>query len=239
VSVPSNSCTYHLLERVPAFQSLRECLLHGLSVTCQPKRASLERYPPSFSVSYTHSLTIMGDAGSLVLVNGTPYSWQLTNIHSYQLVQWSFPRAIPPFSSTAVTVQRDDAPLRDRNQDGGEATYTIIGAPGTKPLMFQVQARADNGLPFRLQVLLQSVAAQNKPVGSLITLGWVVRGQTNFVFAGSYNPTATGTGFVCNDMPSAWMQASLPLLGSRMLRQICMPGTHDSGELRSRVACVS
>lgn len=60
----------------------------------------------------------MGDKGSLVLVNGTPYTWQLTLVHSFQLAQWdaSFPRTIAPFAAAAVTVQRSDAPFRDRTQ---------------------------------------------------------------------------------------------------------------------------
>ncbi|KAH7106890.1 PLC-like phosphodiesterase [Auriculariales sp. MPI-PUGE-AT-0066] len=169
----------------------------------------------------------MGDQGTLVLVNGTPYTWQLVGVHSYQLSKWSFPRTVSPFAAVAVNVQRSDAPFRDRTQDGGEATFGIVGTSSSNPLSFVVQARADNGLPFRLQVQLTSVATQGNPIGSLVSLGWVVDGQINFVLAGKYNNT--GTGFVCNNTPVAWMHASLASIGSRPLRQICMPGSHDSG----------
>ncbi|EJD45735.1 PLC-like phosphodiesterase [Auricularia subglabra TFB-10046 SS5] len=166
----------------------------------------------------------MGDRGSLVLVNGTPYAWQLTYVHSYQLTQWdaSFPRTIAPFSSAAVTVQRSDSIFRDRAQDGGEATYTLLTNTPNPPA-FQVQARADGGQGFRMQSWLSNLAAQNNALGSTVPIGWVVGGQTNWVLAGA------GPVYVCNNPPEAWMQASLGLLGSRTLRQLCMPGSHDSG----------
>ncbi|KZV88271.1 PLC-like phosphodiesterase [Exidia glandulosa HHB12029] len=173
----------------------------------------------------------MGDKGSLVLVNGTPYTWQLTLVHSYQLTQWdaSFPRTIAPFAAAAITVQRADSVFRDRTQDGGEASYTLLTNSANQPI-FQVQARADGGQPFRLQVLLQNFAAQNNPLGSVVKVGWVVGGQVNYVLAGSTTSSGgAGSGFVCNNPPEAWMQANMALLGGRTLRQICMPGSHDAG----------
>ena len=171
----------------------------------------------------------MGDSGSLVLVNGTPYTWQLTYSHSYQLTQWTFPRTVAPFTSAAITVQRSNNVLRDSTQDGGEATYALLNTPKNPPPTFQVQARADSP-GFRLQVQLASIAAQNNPTGSTVSVGWVVNGQSNFVFAGTQSSNSM-SGFVCNNPPTAWMAASLPLLGSRLLKQICMPGTHDAGTL--------
>ena len=38
----------------------------------------------------------MGQGGTFVLINGTPYNWVRTNQHSYQMNSWNFPSPILP-----------------------------------------------------------------------------------------------------------------------------------------------
>lgn len=67
------------------------------------------------------------------------------------------------------------------------------------------------------------MSTQGNPQGSIISLGWVHDGEVFFILTG------TNGQFCSTNPPAAWMQANLGVLGSRPLRNICVPGSHDAG----------
>lgn len=160
----------------------------------------------------------MGEGGNIVLVNGTPYDWVKTNEHSYQMDTWSFPDVVPAGTVRPVYVEWKEGILVRESDDGGEVNYTLEGTSKT----FQVQARAPGG-QYDLQVYYDGISSLNNPQGSIIKLGWKHDGDVVFILSGREGH------FSSTNPPSDWMSRNLPTLGSRPLRHICMPGSHDSG----------
>jgi hypothetical protein len=160
---------------------------------------------------------VMGQGGHLVLVNGTSYDWSNTYQHSYQMNAWSFPATIAAGTSVAVYVEWSQDIFHVTSDDAGEVTYSLGGTG----LNFQVQASAKNG--FNLAVAFTNLATPGNPQGSTLNLGWNWNGYLNFVLSGQQGSLSSSNG------PTAWMQTNLGILGSRILREICVPGSHDSG----------
>lgn len=159
----------------------------------------------------------MGQGGSITLVNATQYDWSNTYQHSYQMNSWGFPSTIPAGSSTTVYVEWDQNIFHTTKDDTGEVTYTLNGTD----LNFQVQARVSNG--FNLQIVFTNLATLGNSQGSTIDLGWNHNGCVNFILSGEKG------NFTSSNLPTSWMQSNLNILGNRSLRQLCIPGSHDSG----------
>lgn len=70
------------------------------------------------------------------------------------------------------------------------------------------------------------MSSLNNPTGSLIDLGWIRHGTALFALAG---PGTQEDPFVSSNPPIAWMQSTLTSIGSRSLREIALPASHDSG----------
>jgi acyl dehydratase len=154
--------------------------------------------------------------GFITLVNGTPYNWRSSNPFARQMNAWSFPEVITAGSTATLYVEwSDSTPVTN---DHGVVTFTLEGTA----LTFQLEATAASG-PFDLRVTLTSFSTLGNPQGSVIDLGWSQNGYVNFILAGEAGS------FTSSRMPDAWMHASLGLLGSRSLRHLCVPGSHDAG----------
>jgi hypothetical protein len=165
----------------------------------------------------TTTTTSMGEGGFLTVVNGGPVDWTLSGTHSYQMPAWSWPATIPAGTSTPIYIEWDTNPRHDLSHDGGEATYTLPS--GEK---FQIQARAP-GRKFNMQVLLDGIATQGNAKGSTISLGWEHDGHVNWILSG-------GNGwYSSSNPPPDWMAQNLAKLGSKTLKQITIPGSHDAG----------
>lgn len=74
----------------------------------------------------------MGQGGTLNLVNGTPYTWTQTYVHSYQMNAWSFPATLAPGQVAAVYVEWDQHVTHDQADDAGEVTFALAGT--SRPL---------------------------------------------------------------------------------------------------------
>jgi hypothetical protein len=70
------------------------------------------------------------------------------------------------------------------------------------------------------------LSSPNNPKGSTINLGYVRGGSHLFTLAGSGTDTHP---FVSTNPPTVWMQSTLDTIGSKWLREISMPASHDSG----------
>src|SRR4051812_8040885 len=102
----------------------------------------------------------MGQGGFITLVNGTPYDWQNTASHSYQMNAWSFPQTLASGASTSVYVEWNQGIFTTSSDDAGECTYTLAGTSYS----FQLQARASAG--FQLQVQFTGMSTASNPQGS-------------------------------------------------------------------------
>lgn len=119
-----------------------------------------------------------------------------------------------------VYVEWDTSLLTDEEDDGGEVVYALAGTPNS----FQLQARAFNTENFTLQAYLSNIATAGNPQGSTVNLGWTHDGDTNWILSG-----ATGSFYSSGNLPSSWMRATLPSIGTRSLRELTIPGSHDTG----------
>lgn len=159
----------------------------------------------------------MGQGGSITLVNGTPYDWQFSDQRSYQMNAWGFPQTVAAGTTQTVYVEFSQGIFQTVSDDSGVVTYTL----GSTGQSFQIQAGAGSG--FDLRVVLTDIATTGHPQGSTIDLGWAHNGSVNFILSGRQGS------FASSGPPTAWMKQNLGVLGSRTLRQLCIPGSHDSG----------
>lgn len=158
-----------------------------------------------------------GQGGLITLVNGTPYNWRSSGLRSYQMNSWSFPEVITAGSTTTLYVEWSEAIFHEVAHDYGTVTFSLEGTGQT----FQLEATAANG--FNLRVILSGLSTLGHPQGSIIDLGWQHDGFVNFILAGEANNLTS------SHMPNAWMHENLGVLGSRKLRHLCIPGSHDAG----------
>ncbi|KZT08124.1 PLC-like phosphodiesterase [Laetiporus sulphureus 93-53] len=158
----------------------------------------------------------MGQGGNLTLINGSPYTWEVSYVHSYQMNSWPFDTSttVAPGADVPFYVEWDESILVDTGDDAAEATFTLEGTSS----YFQVQARWQY-----VQVVFEGIETENNPEGSTISLGWETNGVMPFILSGNTSS------FSSNNPPVAWMQSNIETLGSRPLRQICIPGSHDAG----------
>ncbi len=155
--------------------------------------------------------------GYVTLINKTPYDWRLTDQHAYQM-DWNFPEVIKAGTSHEQLIRFK----RDHKDDAAEAYYTLENCP--HPASFVVKARQ---APRHIEVeFRETLVALNNPERSTHYLGFVQDGAVAFVLSGEAGS------FTSSNPPGAWMQAMLPTIGTRSLREISMPASHDAGMYR-------
>jgi len=159
----------------------------------------------------------MGEGGSITLVNGTPYDWQSSGQNSYQMNAWGFPQTVAAGTTATVYVEFSQGIFETSSDDSGVVTYTL----GDTGQSFEIHAGGGGG--FNLWVVLTNLATTGNAQGSTIHLGWVHDGAVNFILSGRQGS------FASSSPPTDWMQQNLGVLGSRPLRHLCIPGSHDSG----------
>jgi hypothetical protein len=90
-------------------------------------------------------------------------------------------------------------------------------------MRFTIQARQKPYMTIQVQYQ-DTLASLGNPENSLIELGWKESGGVSFILSGN-----DSTNFVGSNPPTTWMQATLPTIGSKTLRDIAMPESHDAG----------
>ena len=154
--------------------------------------------------------------GKVFLINATPYNWKQVANHQH-LMDWKFPDVIP-----SGTTGEQNIKFLDFRHCTAETTFTLVGYPTAAS--FVVQARQQ---PNRIQIKYQkSLSSLNNPQDSFIDLGFVQDGAVLYILAGN---GTDGSPFVSTNPPVAWMQSTLSNIGSKTLREIAMPESHDSG----------
>jgi hypothetical protein len=158
---------------------------------------------------------VASTGGKVILINATPYDWKQVATHQYQM-DWKFPDVIP-----AGTIREQYVEFIYNGDDAAETTFTLVGNP--THASFTVQARQ----PKRIQIQYhESLSSLNNPRETLIDLGFNHDGAVLFILAGS---GTGGSPFISTNPPVAWMQSTLSAIGSRTLREIAMPASHDAG----------
>lgn len=152
-------------------------------------------------------------AGYVTLINATPYDWKLSYSHSYQM-DWNFPVAVKAGTSHEQYIKFK----KDNKDDGAEAFYYLENSPS--PASFIVKARPPKHIEIQFQ---ETLASLNNPEESTINVGFVEKGAVSFVLSGD-----TGS-YISSNPPVTWMQATLSNIGSKSLREIAMPASHDAG----------
>jgi hypothetical protein len=173
---------------------------------------------------------MMGQATFVELINATPYDWYVVASNTYA-VQWTF-GAVGSIAVPAGTVQQAYVEFDDGIYAADDAADILlgIGAPEVSPA-FWLQARGNPNGP-HLQVQF-GPATPGNPTGSILNLGFRnganpnlsnQSGPCTFILSGRL-----GNLHSSNPPGASWMQDNLSMWGGRILRQLCMPGSHDSG----------
>jgi hypothetical protein len=160
-----------------------------------------------------------GIGGHITLVNGTPYDWKNTESSSTDLNHWSFPD-IPAFSSTTVYVEFEATFFADNYNSGNAHVTYILGDTG---LDFKINASA-NSDNADLNVELTNISTDFREKGSVLDLGWQHNGYVEFILSGTAE-----TRFTSIDLSTDWMHKNIDILGKRVLMNLSIPGSHDSG----------
>ncbi|EPS45302.1 hypothetical protein H072_717 [Dactylellina haptotyla CBS 200.50] len=170
----------------------------------------------------------MAAGGFLDLVNGTPYDWVVTSISQHHIQNWtdqfkpdgSFMK-IPKKGGTARLYI--DWDTTDPGTHIGDAEIRMEGPNYTFILHARSNHRKHIWVEFRNFSVQGYGQRQNKP-GTALTINWVDDLAVAFILSGD-----SPTNFFPTNGPVSWMQASLPSIGDRPLRKICMPGSNNSG----------
>ncbi|KAL7942138.1 PLC-like phosphodiesterase [Trichoderma barbatum] len=162
------------------------------------------------------------DETFMILVNSSPYTWQRGYIHQYQMPDWEqhFPQFINPGLPHSVLIQPRKI-AGDPADSAGEVEYHLVGTSEPMSFMVKYRNRGSGSLEVEFRGALSSM---NNAKGSShkLAINWYPGGSA-FILAGKEGD------FITNDPPLDWMQAMLPELKDKPLREIILPMSHHSG----------
>ncbi len=128
----------------------------------------------------------MGQGGHLKIINASPYTLQLSHIHSYQMNSWDggFPRSISPGMCPSLYIEWSQGFFEVWTDDGGEARYNIVGTDD--PVRhFEIQARwpsSGRHLQVDWQNTIQDPEFFPQPFPQVVGLGWQHDGTVTLTF---------------------------------------------------------
>ncbi|KAF4493512.1 PLC-like phosphodiesterase [Fusarium agapanthi] len=155
-----------------------------------------------------------------LLVNATPWSMTLSRNVSYQMNQFKFPKTIKPGTSNRIYIQ-----AKGHRDDAGEASYKFKDLPGDPDFEFKYKFETA-GIRFtKLKTL-------NNKRGSFHKLAWHWDNNVPFIIASSENDPQNPSlwpWLVSSNPPEDWMHSIYPRIACLTLRELAIPGTHNSG----------
>ncbi|KAL7957410.1 PLC-like phosphodiesterase [Trichoderma compactum] len=200
----------------------------------KPETAILEEQPNS-----TRNVSMRGEINKrqwrplpdphITLINATPYKWQRGYIHQYQMPDWEndFPQLIYPGELAGVLIQPSKG-YRDWADSAAEVVYHLVGT--SEPMSFMVKF---NNRHDTLKVeFLESLSSMNNAKASVhdFEIKNFPDSGVAFIIAGEEGD------FITNDPPIDWMQAMLPELADKPLREIVLGRSHHSGLWSSHIS---
>ncbi|KAK0725349.1 PLC-like phosphodiesterase [Lasiosphaeris hirsuta] len=164
-----------------------------------------------------------------LLVNATPWTFREAGQHTYQMESWEFPPTIAPGTSARIYMKGESG-----QDDGGEFSYAIDGlSTGSEPSVFEVQYRGVGLFSDPVvQVKFSSLETLHNFAGSTLQLEWREDNNIPFIVASSEeNPASPSIQpmIVSSNPPEDWMHATYERIACLSLRELTMPGTHDTG----------
>ncbi|XP_014291092.1 uncharacterized protein [Halyomorpha halys] len=160
--------------------------------------------------------TIAGEGGFVYLINLSGSNWKKTHQEYYAMKNWGFPTLVKTGEAELVYIEFGNFPFLHVSH--AQVEYELVGTEGQS---FQVLA---HGRPNRLEVVYNNLEIDGHPKGMSRNLGWRHNGDTNVIII-ERNGTYTG-----NSLDTAnWMNNNIEALGTRPLKQISIPGSHDAG----------
>ena len=167
----------------------------------------------------------MGLGGHVVLINGTKYTWKKTYSHTYQMNSWKFPEKLDAGTVQVCYVEFNQQIFKEHTDDKGECFYQLEGTN----FLFQILANARS--IFEEDGFQISIKYEN--FSNLGSNTIVVKFDHN-----GYNPFSIsgreGKFISTNSNASNWMSDNFDLLGNRLLNDLCLPGSHDSGKFKTK-----
>ncbi|KAF5578905.1 plc-like phosphodiesterase [Fusarium subglutinans] len=155
-----------------------------------------------------------------LLVNATPWKMTLSRNVSYQMNQFKFPKTIKPGTSNRIYIQG-----KGHKDDAGEASYKFKDLPGDPDFEFKYKSETA-GIRFtKLKTL-------NNKRGSFHKLAWHWDNNVPFIIASSENDPKNPSlwpWLVSSNPPEDWMHSIYPRIACLTLRELAIPGTHNSG----------
>ena len=126
--------------------------------------------------------------------------------------------------SDIVTGQSTRVPIEfkidsQEQNDVGQASYSLDGTPHS----FSIKANKTDD--FHIYIELDNFETQTSAKGSEVDLRWRNDHAREWVVSTDESGTMWSSGGPTVD----WMHQSLGTIGSRKLKHICMPGSHDAG----------
>ena len=147
----------------------------------------------------------MAEGGHITLANNTTHDWKLWSDMSWEM-NWNFPKTINAGTSVRVYVERINI-----KSARGSVSYITNGFCEK----FEIQTKKEPEFVLEIN--------RGHPSGKTVPIKWMPNGEMLFTLGGCHPK------YVTYDGPVSWMQNSLKFLGERSLREICMPGTKNSG----------
>ncbi|KAI8628714.1 PLC-like phosphodiesterase [Xylariaceae sp. FL1651] len=169
----------------------------------------------------------MGQGGYINLTNGTPYRWKQDGRGSDRMNSAYLPDYVNPFTSSRHYLEFDGSLVGKPPQ--AWAKYKIEGTSTEFELKL-------NRLPgyANFCVIMNTQTLLTEPANKVLDNGFAQNGHVEeYYFNGTTVMISGVEGALSVSSNSSnigpWMSRSLGYLGGRKLRQICMPGTHNSG----------
>ncbi|KAJ4413832.1 hypothetical protein N0V85_003416 [Neurospora sp. IMI 360204] len=230
----SSSTTVPVVAAAPLFDSVTTFLTH---LTKPLPAQHLDLSTPGSDPTGLNTLSTLSSSAKaalqknqayLLLINATPFTLRKTGGHSYQMPVWdnSFPDVVQPGSSVRVKIE-----AKTHKDDAAEMSYVVDELKGE--VEFQYRGR-DGPV---LQVEWKSLAAVNNPVGSVRRLEWHQGNNMPFVLSAAPSAMSQVSGFdpaqelmASPGLPTTgWMKQAYGRMHCLNLREISLPGTHNSG----------
>jgi hypothetical protein len=122
-----------------------------------------------------------------------------------------------------VRIQPKDFPeVGAPEDDGGEVAYHFDTGAG-----IEVTYRGGAVLQTSSMAVTMGVASPNNPIDSIFDLEWNKDKNSHYILVG--DDRSGSAKFLTSNPPSNWMNVAYDLLQCWKLRELCIPGTHDSG----------
>ncbi|PMD12384.1 hypothetical protein NA56DRAFT_675256 [Hyaloscypha hepaticicola] len=158
----------------------------------------------------------MGIGSYVLLINATPWSFNLVEQYSHQMSTWDFPAVVENGGSARVYME-DQEGFVNKNDDRAEALYAINN---DSDFEFEILYRVGYGpgLGPLLVSYNESFHTISSPTGATLTLDWTQNQDAPFILAS-----------LDTDLSSAIFVTSYDRIECLTLRELAMPGSHDSG----------